>query len=316
MMKAKMKKKGVASLEELRALCLEADVKFIACQMTVDLFDFQTDRLHRRHRIRRRRDLHEVRRRDRRLPVHLTAGPRHVALLKPARNRRERRRPIRRPRGLGRLRARLRLRRGRQQDQLLHHGRAVGRRQHGPLGPHAHVAAGASPWPWSAPTCCAYTGQVDLREVGLPAADAALAVAAGRRRAVRRRHDAGRRLRQQEPDPPGRRQPALAGGAGLRGHLGLHDAQGPVRPVARDAGSTRWPSTCGLRLGQDQSLAVAAGPGQRAGRQAAPARRGGRRWCCGAAAASCSSDRALSRQRGAGLRRRACSACWSSPAGT
>jgi peroxiredoxin family protein len=40
MMKAKMKKKGVASLEELRDLCLEADVKFIACQMTVDLFEF------------------------------------------------------------------------------------------------------------------------------------------------------------------------------------------------------------------------------------------------------------------------------------
>jgi peroxiredoxin family protein len=41
MMKGKMKKKGVASLEELRSLCLEADVKFIACQMTVDLFDFE-----------------------------------------------------------------------------------------------------------------------------------------------------------------------------------------------------------------------------------------------------------------------------------
>lgn len=40
MMKAKMKKKGVATLEELRSLCLEADVKFIACQMTVDLFDY------------------------------------------------------------------------------------------------------------------------------------------------------------------------------------------------------------------------------------------------------------------------------------
>jgi peroxiredoxin family protein len=40
MMKDKMKKKGVASLEELRALCLEAEVKFIACQMTVDLFEF------------------------------------------------------------------------------------------------------------------------------------------------------------------------------------------------------------------------------------------------------------------------------------
>jgi peroxiredoxin family protein len=41
MMKDKMKKKGVASLEELRSLCLEAEVKFIACQMTVDLFEFQ-----------------------------------------------------------------------------------------------------------------------------------------------------------------------------------------------------------------------------------------------------------------------------------
>lgn len=41
MMKNKLKKKGVASLEELRMLCQEADVKFIACQMTVDLFDFE-----------------------------------------------------------------------------------------------------------------------------------------------------------------------------------------------------------------------------------------------------------------------------------
>ena len=41
MMKAKMKKKGVASLTELRDLCIEADVKFIACQMTVDLFEFE-----------------------------------------------------------------------------------------------------------------------------------------------------------------------------------------------------------------------------------------------------------------------------------
>jgi peroxiredoxin family protein len=41
MMKDKLKKKGVASLEELRDMCLEADVKFVACQMTVDLFDFE-----------------------------------------------------------------------------------------------------------------------------------------------------------------------------------------------------------------------------------------------------------------------------------
>ncbi len=39
MMKKKMASKGVASLEDLRELCLEADVKMIACQMTVDLFD-------------------------------------------------------------------------------------------------------------------------------------------------------------------------------------------------------------------------------------------------------------------------------------
>jgi len=41
MMKGKMKAKGVASLEELRELCVEADVKMIACQMTVDLFDMK-----------------------------------------------------------------------------------------------------------------------------------------------------------------------------------------------------------------------------------------------------------------------------------
>lgn len=40
MMKQKIKKHGVASLEELRDLCLEADVKLIACQMTIDLFEF------------------------------------------------------------------------------------------------------------------------------------------------------------------------------------------------------------------------------------------------------------------------------------
>ena len=40
MMKQKIKKHGVASLDELRSLCLEADVKLIACQMTIDLFEF------------------------------------------------------------------------------------------------------------------------------------------------------------------------------------------------------------------------------------------------------------------------------------
>ncbi len=41
MMKQKMKSKGVASIEELRDLCIEAEVKLLACQMTVDLFDFK-----------------------------------------------------------------------------------------------------------------------------------------------------------------------------------------------------------------------------------------------------------------------------------
>lgn len=43
MMKQKMKDKGVASLPELRDLCQEAGVKLIACQMTVDLFDFKKE---------------------------------------------------------------------------------------------------------------------------------------------------------------------------------------------------------------------------------------------------------------------------------
>jgi peroxiredoxin family protein len=40
MMRKTMDKKGVARIDELRALCIEAEVKLIACQMTVDLFDY------------------------------------------------------------------------------------------------------------------------------------------------------------------------------------------------------------------------------------------------------------------------------------
>jgi len=40
MMKKTMSNKGIASIDELRGLCLEADVKMVACQMTVDLFDY------------------------------------------------------------------------------------------------------------------------------------------------------------------------------------------------------------------------------------------------------------------------------------
>ncbi len=41
MMKQKIKKHGVASLEDLRTMCLEADIKMIPCQMTIDLFEFK-----------------------------------------------------------------------------------------------------------------------------------------------------------------------------------------------------------------------------------------------------------------------------------
>jgi peroxiredoxin family protein len=39
-MKKTFKNKGVATVEELRSLCVEADVKMVACQMTVDVFGF------------------------------------------------------------------------------------------------------------------------------------------------------------------------------------------------------------------------------------------------------------------------------------
>ena len=40
LMKKTFKNKGVATVEELRDLCVEADVKMVACQMTVDVFGF------------------------------------------------------------------------------------------------------------------------------------------------------------------------------------------------------------------------------------------------------------------------------------
>ncbi len=43
MMRKTMDKKGIARIDELRELCVEADVKLIACQMTVDLFDYGKD---------------------------------------------------------------------------------------------------------------------------------------------------------------------------------------------------------------------------------------------------------------------------------
>src|ERR1700693_4563538 len=43
LMQQTIKNNGVATIEELRSLSREADVKFIACQMTVDLFGFSHD---------------------------------------------------------------------------------------------------------------------------------------------------------------------------------------------------------------------------------------------------------------------------------
>lgn len=43
MMKKTTENKGIASIEELRSLCLEAEVKMLACQMTVDMFGFKQD---------------------------------------------------------------------------------------------------------------------------------------------------------------------------------------------------------------------------------------------------------------------------------
>jgi peroxiredoxin family protein len=43
MMKQKIKSKGVASIEDLRTACIEGGVKFIGCEMTVDLFDFKRE---------------------------------------------------------------------------------------------------------------------------------------------------------------------------------------------------------------------------------------------------------------------------------
>ena len=43
MMKSMIKKKGVASIEELREAAVMSDVRMIACQMTMDLFEYSID---------------------------------------------------------------------------------------------------------------------------------------------------------------------------------------------------------------------------------------------------------------------------------
>lgn len=41
LMRKTIKNNGVATIHDLRSMCQEADVKFIACQMTVELFGFE-----------------------------------------------------------------------------------------------------------------------------------------------------------------------------------------------------------------------------------------------------------------------------------
>ena len=43
LMKQTFKNKGVASIEELREICLESGVKMIGCQMTMDVFGFSKE---------------------------------------------------------------------------------------------------------------------------------------------------------------------------------------------------------------------------------------------------------------------------------
>ena len=45
MMKNLIKSKGVASIEELREMAVEAEVNMVACQMTLDLFEYTADDL-------------------------------------------------------------------------------------------------------------------------------------------------------------------------------------------------------------------------------------------------------------------------------
>ena len=43
LMKETFKKKGVATIEELRGICIDSGVKMIGCQMTMDVFGFKQD---------------------------------------------------------------------------------------------------------------------------------------------------------------------------------------------------------------------------------------------------------------------------------
>jgi peroxiredoxin family protein len=43
MMEKTVKAKGVPSIKELRDICVESEVRLVACQMTVDLFSYRQD---------------------------------------------------------------------------------------------------------------------------------------------------------------------------------------------------------------------------------------------------------------------------------
>lgn len=45
MMKNMMKSKGVATIEELREAAVESDIEMIACEMTMDLFEYSADEM-------------------------------------------------------------------------------------------------------------------------------------------------------------------------------------------------------------------------------------------------------------------------------
>ena len=45
MMKNLIKKKGVASIPDLREAAVESDVRMIGCQMTMDLFEYGADEM-------------------------------------------------------------------------------------------------------------------------------------------------------------------------------------------------------------------------------------------------------------------------------
>ena len=72
MMKNLIKKKGVASIEELRTAAVESDVKMIACQMTMDLFEYKLDDMIEGPVARRRRHLYRECDKVRHQSVHLS----------------------------------------------------------------------------------------------------------------------------------------------------------------------------------------------------------------------------------------------------